>query len=173
MKRFSPLTLSLAVVAGVTHADPVQVQMHLADMAGVGAAIGTVTASEHQAGVLLMPALTGLPPGLHGFHVHQTADCKPAEKDGKKQAAMAAGGHYDPDQAGSHAGPYATGHKGDLPALYVDADGKADLPLLAPRLKLADLKGRALVIHAGADNYADQPEKLGGGGARIACGVIK
>jgi len=29
------------------------------------------------------------------------------------------------------------------------------------------------MIHAGGDNYADQPAPLGGGGARVACGVIK
>jgi Cu-Zn family superoxide dismutase len=29
------------------------------------------------------------------------------------------------------------------------------------------------MIHAGGDNYADKPKKLGGGGERIACAVIK
>jgi Cu-Zn family superoxide dismutase len=43
---------------------------------------------------------------------------------------------------------------------------------VAPRLKLADLKGRSLMIHSGADNYFDAPEKNGGGGERIACGVM-
>jgi hypothetical protein len=40
-------------------------------------------------------------------------------------------------------------------------------------LTLADVKGRSIVIHAGDDNYFDQPAPLGGGGARIACGVAK
>jgi Cu-Zn family superoxide dismutase len=35
------------------------------------------------------------------------------------------------------------------------------------------VKGKALMIHAGGDNYADQPKPLGGGGDRIACGVIQ
>jgi Cu-Zn family superoxide dismutase len=86
---------------------------------------------------------------------------------------LAAGGHYDPAGAGRHAGPYENGHLGDLPALYVDANGKANNPVLAPRLKLSDLKGRSLMIHAGGDNYSDNPKKLGGGGARMACGVLK
>ena len=64
------------------------------------------------------------------------------------------------------------GHLGDLPALKVDASGKATTPVLAPRLKLAQLSGHSLMIHAGGDNYSDSPEKLGGGGARIACGVM-
>jgi Cu-Zn family superoxide dismutase len=45
--------------------------------------------------------------------------------------------------------------------------------VIARRLKLADVKGRAIMIHAGGDNYSDQPAPLGGGGARIACGVVK
>ena len=52
------------------------------------------------------------------------------------------------------------------------AHGKATLPVLAPRLKGADIAGPNLMIHAGGDNYADQPAKLGGGGARVACGVV-
>jgi len=52
------------------------------------------------------------------------------------------------------------------------AHGKATLAVLAPRLKAADIAGRSLMIHAGGDNYADHPAKLGGGGARVAFGVV-
>ena len=63
---------------------------------------------------------------------------------------------------------------GDLPSLFVDADGKAEQPVLAPRLKSPEeLKGHALMVHAGGDNHADHPKPLGGGGARVACGVIR
>ncbi len=86
--------------------------------------------------------------------------------------ANGAGAHLDPAHTGIHAGPYGNGHLGDLPVLIVDADGKATLPLLSPRLKVADVSGHALMIHAGGDNYHDTPKPLGGGGARIACGVI-
>ena len=37
----------------------------------------------------------------------------------------------------------------------------------------AQLKGKALIIHAGGDNYSDRPAPLGGGGARVACGLIQ
>jgi Cu-Zn family superoxide dismutase len=40
-------------------------------------------------------------------------------------------------------------------------------------MKLSEVKGKALMVHAGGDNFADQPAPLGGGGARIACGVIE
>jgi len=140
---------------------------------GIGKDIGTVTAFDSQYGLLLVPQLNELLPGIHGFHIHQTPDCSPAMKDGKQVAALTAGGHLDPAQTGQHEGPYGKGHIGDLPVLYVGNDGKATLPVLAPRLKVADLKGHSIMIHAGGDNYSDQPEKLGGGGARVACGVIQ
>ena len=54
----------------------------------------------------------------------------------------------------------------------MNADGKATTPVLAPRLMLKDVQGHAIMVHVGGDNYADEPEPLGGGGPRIACGVI-
>ncbi len=131
---------------------------------GMGKKIGTVKADDTIYGLILTPKLHGLPPGIHGFHVHAMASC---HHDG-----MAAGGHLDPDKTNAHRGPYDNGHLGDLPVLIVSADGKATLPVLAPRLKLDFIKNKALMIHAGGDNYSDVPAKLGGGGERIACGVI-
>jgi Cu-Zn family superoxide dismutase len=147
--------------------------MQLLTDAGAGAPAGTVTITETSHGVVFTPALTGLPPGLHGFHVHEVGNCEAAKKDGKPVAGMAAGGHYDPAGSKHHGLPWGDGHLGDLPALYVDNAGAATNPVLAPRLKLAELKGRALMVHAGGDNHSDHPAALGGGGARLACGVIK
>lgn len=154
-------------------AQQASIRMNLVDESGVGASVGTVAAEDSEYGLVLRPELKGLPPGVHGFHVHEKPSCEPGEKEGQKQAALAAGGHYDPKKTGAHEGPSGTGHLGDLPALVVGADGAAATPMIAPRLKAADLKGRALVIHAGGDNYADEPEPLGGGGKRIACGVVQ
>jgi Cu-Zn family superoxide dismutase len=110
---------------------------------------------------------------LHGFHVHENPSCESKEKDGKMVPALAAGGHYDPAASNRHGLPWGEGHLGDLPALFVDAMGNANYPVLAPRLKIADVKGRSLMVHAGGDNHADHPAPLGGGGARMACGVIQ
>ena len=149
------------------------VTMNLVDENGVGKEIGKVTITESQYGVVLTPELTGLTPGMHGFHMHENPSCEPKEKDGKKVPALAAGGHNDPAGAKRHGAPWGDGHQGDLPALSVDASGNANQPALAPRVKMADLNGHSLMIHTGGDNYSDQPAPLGGGGARIACGVIK
>lgn len=143
------------------------------DSKGVGTMLGTVTVTETEYGLVFTPALKGLPNGVHGFHLHEHGSCEPAEKDGKMVPGLAAGGHYDPHKTGKHGLPWGDGHLGDLPALYVDNEGRAVTPVLAPRVKMSDLKGRALMIHAGGDNYSDHPKPLGGGGARMACGVIQ
>ena len=162
-------TLSLC---GAAQAD-ITVQMSTVDEKGIGKSVGQVAVSETAYGVVFSPSLAGLPPGLHGFHVHENPSCEPKEKDGKMVPALAAGGHYDPAATKRHGLPWGDGHLGDLPALFVDAVGNANNPVLAPRLKITDVMGRSLMVHAGGDNHADHPAPLGGGGARMACGVIQ
>jgi Cu-Zn family superoxide dismutase len=172
MARAVLISLTLYSLVPLAQAGGLTVAMNLIDTSGVGKSIGQIELTENDYGVVLTPRLAGLPPGLHGFHVHEKPDCGAVEKDGKMVAGLAAGGHHDPASTGRHEGPWGTGHAGDVPPLYVGSDGTATNPVLAPRLNLSDLKGRSLMIHAGGDNLADQPEKLGGGGARIACGVV-
>lgn len=133
--------------------------------------IGTVVAVNTKYGVALYPNLHGLEPGYHGFHVHENPSCGATEKG----LGMAAGGHWDPAKTGMHSFPWDDkGHKGDLPSLYVDADGNATSPVLSVKIKnINELKGHSLMVHVGGDNFHDHPAPLGGGGARMACGVIK
>ncbi|MCL7929428.1 superoxide dismutase [Cu-Zn] SodC [Halomonas sp. ATCHA] len=149
------------------------VEMHKVSAEGVSESIGSVTLEQSKYGLLFTPSLGGLEPGAHGFHVHQNASCEPAENDsGKMTAALSAGGHYDPENTGTHQGPYVDGHLGDLPVLTVNENGDANVPVLAPRLSMEHMSGRSLMVHAGSDTYADEPH-LGGGGARVACGVVE
>jgi Cu-Zn family superoxide dismutase len=172
MQRKACMIASGLALCGMAQAQTT-VDMHLVDEKGSGKGIGQVVISESPHGVVFTPKMSGLPAGLHGFHVHENGSCEPKEKDGKMVPALAAGGHYDPAGIKRHGLPWGDGHLGDLPALAVDASGNATNPVLAPRLKMADLQGRSLMVHAGGDNHADQPAPLGGGGARLACGVIK
>jgi len=162
------------IVAAQVHAQAVSVPMQMVDTSGSVKSIGVITITSTAAGVMFAPKLEGLPPGPHGFHVHDKGSCDPAidDKTGKIMPAQAAGGHLDPEKTGHHEGPSGRGHLGDLPVLIVDATGKANSPVMAPRLKMSDLPGRTLMIHAGGDTYSDSPKELGGGGARVACGVI-
>ncbi len=172
-RRILAAFIGLLAMKSVIAHDSLDINMNQVSRYGVGEAIGSINARDTNYGVVITPKLRGLTPGLHGFHVHENPDCGAAEKDGQKVAALAAGGHFDPKKTGVHKGPYENGHLGDLPALLVNADGTATHPVLAPRLKLHDVEGRSLVIHAGGDNYSDNPKPLGGGGARVACGVLR
>jgi Cu-Zn family superoxide dismutase len=180
MTRTSHLTAALIAAvastgfAALAHAETTTVSMNLISAEGGGAPIGTIELQDSSEGLLLKPNLKGLPPGAHGFHLHAKPSCAPGEQDGKMAAGIGAGGHFDPGDTHKHLGPDATGgHEGDLPVLEVADDGSATGSLVAPHLKIADMTGHALMIHAGGDNYSDQPKPLGGGGARIACGVVQ
>lgn len=157
----------LCLFTTVTAFADTQVQMNFTADIGTGKPAGTITISETKHGLLFTPNLHDLTPGVHGFHVHQDPSC---DKNG-----MAAGGHFDPKKTDKHLGPFNDkGHLGDLPTLYVDADGSVTAPVLAPRLKhVSEIKEHALMVHDGGDNYSDEPAKLGGGGSRMVCGIIK
>lgn len=164
--------LSLSSVA-TANSEGLTVEMKVLSERGAGASVGKVVLRDTQYGLELTPALSGLTQGVHGFHVHENPSCDAKEQSGKMVAGLAAGGHYDPAGTKKHGLPWGDGHLGDLPPLYVDMTGNAGNPVLSPRLKLADVRGRSLMVHAGGDNHADHPAALGGGGARVVCGVIQ
>ena len=157
--------LGLTLLTTTAFATTTTADLYNTAKTGQGSAVGTITFTDTKMGLLIQPHLTKLLPGMHGFHIHVGNSCS--------DMGMAAMGHLDPKNSGKHLGPYNTnGHLGDLPALYVNQNGVADMPTLAPRLTVKDIKNHTVMIHAGGDNYSDMPEKLGGGGSRIACGVI-
>jgi superoxide dismutase, Cu-Zn family len=130
---------------------------------GASGSVGKVRLTDTQHGLMVEPRLDGLSPGPHALHVHEHGDCGPTFSDnGDVVPGGAAGGHFDPAGAGRHEGPYGEGHLGDLPNVYVEADGAARIPVLAPRVTVADLRGRSLIVHAGADRYSDEPAGHGG-----------
>ncbi len=173
--RLLSCATALCLVAASAQAAEVQATITLIDANGLGAPIGTVTVTDGQDGAVIKADLVGLPPGEHGFHVHENGDCAPAANaEGAMTAGLAAGGHFDPADTERHEGPHGQGHLGDIPFIFVASDGTAMGASKAPRLTdVAQLKGKALVIHAGGDNYSDEPKPLGGGGPRIACGVLE
>ena len=177
MRSSNVVTLAAATIvtgASAAYAASETITMNAIDANGVGKEIGRLVLSDTQMGLQITPELVGLPPGDREFHAHVNPNCGPGPgPNGQPAAGMAAGGHYDPANAGKHLGPYGEGHKGDMPVLTVDASGKATEAVIVPHLTVADVKGRSIIIHAGGDNYSDQPAPLGGGGARIACGVAK
>lgn len=158
-----------------------------------GARIGSVEFRTDDGHTEVRVRLTGAPgvDAFHGFHIH--ANDVPANGDGcvadpttaPATWFVSADGHYNPTGAGhSH-------HVGDMPVVYVSADGSVETRFRIDRISPADLNGRVVVLHAGADNYANIPlgslptqytansadataatAKTGNAGDRVACGVI-
>lgn len=175
MKSLMLAPLFAVAVSGAGLAETATVRLSAATAEGAGPAVGTLMLTDTAGGLKIAYDLHGLPAGPHGLHIHANSSCAPGpDKTGKIIAAGAAGGHFDPLGTGKHLGPMGDGHGGDLPFVTVDATGAATGVLLAPHLTtLAALRGHAVVVHAGGDTYSDDPAPLGGGGARIACGLIE
>jgi Cu-Zn family superoxide dismutase len=121
-------------------------------------------------GVLVRIEVNGLPAGQWvAFHVHETGSCDHAS------GHESAGGHFNPGSK-EHGYLAASGpHAGDMPNQYVPEDGTLRAEVFNPAVTLADgengIRGRALMIHAGADDYRSQPS--GDAGDRLACAVIE
>jgi Cu-Zn family superoxide dismutase len=169
------LGLALATLSTAAVAETVKAELSLVSAEGVGAPVGVLTLTDTPAGAKIAYDLHGLPPGAHGLHVHANGSCQPGPNvEGKLIPAGAAGGHFDPAGTKMHMGPMGGGHAGDLPFITLDASGAAKGETVAPGIKsVAAFSGHAIMLHAGGDNYADTPAPLGGGGARLACGVGK
>lgn len=137
--------------------------------------VGQIYFNNSDYGLIITTSLSNVNPGVHGFHIHENPSCEPSKNQNNEIIlGGAAGGHLDPQQTNQHLGPYDTrGHLGDLPALYVNSDGVANIVLLAPKLETKDIINKSIMIHTHGDNYSDSPKSLGGGGHRMYCGVIK
>jgi len=127
-----------------------------------------VTFEDVLDGVRVTARLTGVPPGRHGFHVHEFGSCE--------DAGEAAGGHYNP-LGSRHGEVFREGvekaHAGDMGNITAGKDGTAVLEVKIPGVSLTGGKfafaGRALVLHQKADDFG-QP--AGNAGGRVGCGII-
>jgi Cu-Zn family superoxide dismutase len=111
--------------------------------------------------------LTGHQPGPKGFHIHEIGDCGAPD-------AMSAGGHFNPGKS-KHGSSPATGHLGDMGNITFDASGIATIDIIVDGVSLSrdasnSIAGRAIVVHAQADDLKTDP--TGNAGGRVACGVI-
>ncbi|MBU1316886.1 MAG: superoxide dismutase family protein [Alphaproteobacteria bacterium] len=135
-----------------------------------GSENGNATLTEAPGGVLIEVEVSGLPASQWvAFHVHETGSCD------HTTGHESAGGHFNPGDK-EHGYKSANGpHAGDMPNQYVGTDGTMRAQVLNTSVTLDDaengIQGKALMVHAGADDYESQPS--GDAGERLACGVIE
>ncbi|MDZ7588573.1 MAG: superoxide dismutase family protein [Parasphingorhabdus sp.] len=152
-----PATPDMVAVAILTGAD--------------GTAHGEATVTQSSTGLTLRVAATGLAPGLHGAHIHQTGNCD-------APAFTTAGGHWNPSGKQHGLDNPAGSHMGDFTNLTIKADGTGVLEAQIPNGVMAgkdnallDADGAAFIIHAEADDQKSDPS--GNSGARVACGIFR
>jgi Cu-Zn family superoxide dismutase len=129
---------------------------------------GTVRFEDVKGGLKISAHLTNVPPGNHGFHIHEFGACDDAGK--------AAGGHYNPLHS-IHGMAVKDGvkkaHAGDLGNITADSLGNASLEVTLPKVMLSGGKyavaGRAVILHEKADDFGHPLYKDGG---RIALDLI-
>ncbi len=119
--------------------------------------------------IKLVISLANASAGEHAVHIHATGDC--SAPDG-----TSAGGHWNP--TGVAHGKWGEGefHLGDIGNMTVDDQGMGKLELTTNLWEMntgsdIDIVGKAIIVHAGADDFVSQPS--GNAGARIGCGVIE
>ncbi|MBI2238552.1 MAG: superoxide dismutase family protein [Actinobacteria bacterium] len=127
-----------------------------------GDPIGLVRFNQLPHGVLVRVVVRGLAPGFHGFHVHANND--PANGEGcvaDPAAAsstwfVSADGHYKSEDAQTH-----PGHAADMPVILVNGTGGGFGIFRTDRFAVADIVGKAVIVHALPDNYANIPLGIG------------
>jgi Cu-Zn family superoxide dismutase len=129
---------------------------------------GVVTFREIDHEILIRVNLTGLPPGLHGFHIHECGDLS--------EGCQSACAHYNPTGA-KHGGlKDAESHAGDLGNILADDQGNCKMDMTTNKFHLQEILGRSLIIHGQADDLGVhntvESKTTGTSGARIACEII-
>ena len=133
---------------------------------GDGKLNGTIYFTQKNGYVEISGEVTGLSPGLHGFHIHEYGDC--SAMDGSS-----AGGHFNPTHMPHAGADSAKRHVGDLGNLKADESGNAVVRMKDKTIQLHgphSIIGRSVIVHVSTDDLKSQPS--GNSGARVACGVI-
>lgn len=165
MRRLIAVIATLALAGCETTGEP-EGGPQFALVGSGGQVLGQVRMWETPGGVTFRIAAAGLPPGIHGIHVHPIGRCDPPDFN-------SAGTHWNPTGRQHGLNNPAGPHAGDMPNVTVARNGVLAEAVTLPGASFAqllDADGAALMIHAGADDYVSQP--AGNSGPKIACGVI-
>ncbi|XP_047317169.1 superoxide dismutase [Cu-Zn], chloroplastic [Impatiens glandulifera] len=144
----------------------------VAVLKGTSAVEGVVTLTQDDDGPTTVSVrITGLTPGLHGFHLHEFGDTT--------NGCISTGPHFNPDKLTHGAPEDEVRHAGDLGNIVANADGVAEATLVDNQIPLSgpnSVVGRALVVHELQDDLGKGGHELslttGNAGGRLACGVV-
>lgn len=168
--KAAALVAALCLVASQAQAMSHKMKARADLLDAAGKKVGTAKLSEQKDGVKVTLEVSGLSPGRHGFHIHETGTCTPPD-------FKSAGPHFNPFQKQHGSDNPAGKHAGDFPNLDVKKDGTARATAVAAGATLKEGPaslfkpgGTAIVIHAAPDDYKSDP--AGNAGDRVACGVI-
>lgn len=164
---FSITLLSFALLTACASMSGPSASATLSPTSGSTAA-GTMKLTQLADGsVRVTVDLTGVPPGVHGFHIHDKGDCG--------DNGNAAGGHFNP-AATAHGAPAADPHHaGDFGNVTADPNGRVHSEFTTRSITVEagpnSAVGHAVILHADPDDLVTQP--TGNAGARIACGIVR
>lgn len=166
MKKLVVLAVSVLVLAACASMRPTATAT-LAPTSGQTAQ-GTVRFVQLPDGAVEVSVdLSGVPPGVHGFHVHDKGDCG--------DNGNAAGGHFNPTGAAHGAPAAGPHHAGDFGNVTADASGRVQTRFTTRAVSVEpgtnSAVGHAVILHANPDDLTTQP--TGNAGGRIACGVVQ
>jgi len=165
MKKLALFTLISLAALACAHSKSGPMAMATLSPTTGQTARGTVHFTDTADGTEVVVDLTNVPPGVHGFHIHEGASCA--------DDAKAAGGHFNPDNAPHAAPDAASHHAGDFGNVTADDKGEVHTTFVTHSITVAagtkSVVGHAVVLHANPDDLTSQP--AGNAGPRIACGV--
>lgn len=168
MKKLVLLSIALLFVVSCASMSPGPTAMATLSPTSGSSAMGTVRLTQLGDGsVRVNVDLTGVPTGVHGFHIHEKGDCG--------DNGNAAGGHYNPTGT-PHGAPAADAHHaGDFGNVTTDDSGRVRHEFTTRSITVeagpTSAVGHAIILHANPDDLVTQP--TGNAGARIACGVVR
>lgn len=172
MKLIQLAFLTLFIFVGCTQEEVENIEILAPDYTKAVAVIhpigdsgvtGTVRFESVSEGVSVNAEINGLEEGNKGFHIHQFGNCTASD-------GTSAGGHFNPTE-NKHSSPEAMDrHMGDMGNIIANESGNATKNYIDSSIRIDQIIGRGVIVHAGEDDLTSQPS--GAAGSRIACGVI-
>jgi len=131
--------------------------------------VGETVAQDIRGGIEIVATFTKLPPGKHGFHIHNAGDLR-------GEGCAGACSHWHTGPIRDHGPDSKSGHTGDLGNVEItEHKTRTKKRYFLAGVKVAELWGRSLIVHADEDDLGlgnhEDSKTTGHSGDRIACAI--